>query len=330
MLKFSQTSLIAKVEREIKTNSLIEPSDTIIVAVSGGIDSICLLDILDRLKDRIGNFLLVAHFNHCLRGEASEADEQFVANVCKERGLTCLVGRAEDGLDLSSEEKARLARYNFFEKILFERRGAKVALAHHADDFAETLLLRLTRGTGLNGLRSVPLRRENFVRPLLAFSRKEIEKYAAVERLAFRQDETNFDLDISRNLIRHKVLPLLAKLNPRVVPALYRAGRAVEDDYAFLIEIADDFLNKITLKTEPGKISLSAEKWRRLPRSLRRLVLSRAIERLVGLENITYIQLEEAVSVLEKGVGQKHKILPHSLCVALVSGKIIIVRQGTN
>lgn len=326
-MKYPQRSLIARVEREIKKHSLISAGDTIIVALSGGPDSVCLFDILYKLNGKLSFKLIACHFNHKMRGKASNQDEKFVKEFCAKRGVECLIGTVEQGIALKSEESAREARYSFFEKILKQGRGAKVALAHNSNDLSETFILRLIRGAGLRGLRSIPRSRKNFIRPLLDFTRAEIETYLNENNIEYRIDKTNQNIKYARNFVRLKIVPLLARLNPNILSTIANAVVAIDDDYDFILKEAKKAFASILLHQEKNTIELSYHGWKLLHPALQRMVLRVALEEVADLIDITNIQLSEIIELLKKGVGRKYKVLPHSLRIALISGKIILVRD---
>jgi len=205
---------------------------TVLVAVSGGADSVALLRALAELASNHPGSLVVGHFNHRLRGAESDHDEAFVVELAGQLGIACEVGRAEpsapsgDGI----EADARRQRYDFLQATA-ERLGARyVATAHTADDQAETILHRIVRGTGLSGLAGIRRARPlgpavALVRPLLDVSRAEVLDYLGSLGQTFREDATNQQTQFTRNLLRHELLPLLARqYNPRVADALRRLG----------------------------------------------------------------------------------------------------------
>jgi len=214
--------MLSTIQRTIRKHALFGRGDLVIVAVSGGVDSMALLHALAKLAPRLGFGLEVATVDHGLRAEA-RAEGELVRGRAEALGLewhglrvdaaAARVGRA------SLQDAARRVRLGALE-ALAERRGARVALAHQADDQAETVLFRVVRGTGLRGLAGIPYRRGPFVRPLLDVSRAEIARYAARNALPFVEDPSNVDPRFARARIRHRLLPLLAEENPRVREAL--------------------------------------------------------------------------------------------------------------
>jgi len=321
-LDLSQKSITGKVYSDIIKNGLILLGEKVAVAVSGGADSICLLSILLELKDKLGIEILACHYNHRLRESESDADEKFVHDFCGERGVECIIGRAKVKNSLKSEESAREARYDFFEKVSAGEHVDRICLAHNLNDLAETVLFRLIRGSGFRGLKAIPRKREKFVRPLLNISRIEIEKYLADRYLEFRVDQTNADIVYSRNKIRHLVLPQIVKINPNIIETLGLSAEVFADDYDFLEKNARQALKKIILEKTSKEFILDRQKWLSLPSSMKRLTLRLAIDELAGLEDISLKQLEEVISVLDKGHGKKQKLLPHSLRISLDHGKI--------
>lgn len=201
----SGASLPEQLDAHLQACRLLPEGAALSIALSGGLDSVALLDLLETLRERWGWRLSAAHFDHRMR-EESGADAEWVAALCRERGVPCRVGRA---LRIPrSEAEARDLRYEFLHRARLEFDADWLATAHQADDQAETVLFRLLRGSGLAGLAGIPVRRAPcIVRPLLPFWRAEIEMYAASRGLAYLVDPTNLDLSIARNRIRHQLIP---------------------------------------------------------------------------------------------------------------------------
>ncbi|MCX6809088.1 MAG: tRNA lysidine(34) synthetase TilS [Candidatus Berkelbacteria bacterium] len=328
MLKFSQKSIEGKVAKTISENSLILPKEKIAVAVSGGSDSICLLEILYRLQEKHDFNLLACHFNHKLRGLASDRDQGFVEKFCEKRGIELITGEAEAANLYKSEEIARDFRYSFFEKFLREGRADKIAIAHNQNDLAETFLLRLLRGSGLRGLQGMPLARPGFIRPLLYISRNEIEQFLEENRLASRLDATNLLTTYSRNRLRLETIPALMSHNPNLIGTLSANAKIMADDYIYLEREAQKGLAEIIEVENRDKIILNYEKWLLLPASLQRLTLRLAISRIDNLIDISNVQILEVEQLLKRKIGKKFKLLPHSLRISLEAGKIVLTLQN--
>ena len=235
--------LLATVREAVRAHGLLGPGDAAVVAVSGGGDSMVLLDLLVRLARHTGWRLTVAHFNHQLRGRASDADEQFVSEAARRRGLACLTGRGDvrahgQTRGISLEMAARELRHAFLARSAREAGATRIFLAHHADDQVETFLLRLTRGAGAGaraGMKWVapsPADRSVLLlRPHLTTTRVELLAYARKRGIAFRRDATNASLEPRRNRIRRRLLPWLERqVHPAIIPTIRRIMTVVGDE----------------------------------------------------------------------------------------------------
>ncbi len=287
-------SVLAKVLAFSNEHSLFTPGDTVIVAVSGGADSVALLDILICLSDLRLN-LVVAHLNHSLRGAESDEDERFVADLAASCGLPFACEKADVRAlslreRLSLEDAGRRARYEFFD-LVTERYGARsVALAHHADDQAETLLLRLLRGAGVTGLSAMSPRRDGrFVRPLLTLSRSEIEGYLNARGLRFRVDSSNVDTAFLRNRIRHELIPHLVRFNPEISRRLAVTADLLAADEEVLETVADEALKRTVRERSGEGVIFDVTQLLREPRGVRYRIYRRAVALVKGtLRELTY------------------------------------------
>lgn len=218
---------------------MFRAGDRVGVAVSGGADSVALLRLLEALRGRLGVRLAVLHFNHQLRGAESEADERFVTELAARGGLECFTGCEDVGARASREgwnleDAARRLRYAFFSAAAARHRLARVAVAHTADDQAETLLARVVRGTGPAGLAAIYPVKDRVVRPLLEIRRNELRAYLQALGQCWREDLTNRDTLRLRARLRHRILPLLEReLQPAIVPHLCRLAQMAREDEAF-------------------------------------------------------------------------------------------------
>lgn len=244
-----------KVLSYIKDNNLIEPGDKVLVALSGGPDSICLLNILFKLKEELQIEIGAAHLNHLLRGDDAFKDEDYVINICKDMGIQCFVKRVDINKyskeqKLSSEMAGRNARYNFFDEILREKAFDKIATAHNANDQAETILFRLMRGTGLEGLCGIKASRDNkVIRPILCLSRSEVEEYIQSKSLYPRIDKTNFEKIYNRNKIRLDILPYMKEnFNKDIIQTLNRMSVLLQKDNEFLEKLGLNSYEKYCIR----------------------------------------------------------------------------------
>ena len=261
----------------------------VVCAVSGGADSMCLLHLLSSLGCRV----CAAHYEHGIRGEEALRDAAFVEGFCRERGIPCVIEHgdvpawaAAEGLGL--EEAARTLRYDFLQRTAEARGATLIATAHTRDDQAETLLLRLARGTGSAGLRGIPARRGNIVRPLLSVSRREIVAYLLENGIPHVEDSTNSDEAYSRNLIRRRVVPALLELNPRFPEAAARTAALAARDEEYLTARAADFLAAHPLDDGMDAAAL---------RALHPAVSSRVLRLLAP--GLTLFHTEQALAFLE-------------------------------
>ncbi|HKN24439.1 MAG TPA: tRNA lysidine(34) synthetase TilS [Candidatus Acidoferrum sp.] len=239
------TDLAMRLFRHLRGNRWASPGQRVGVAVSGGADSIALLLLFLELRERLGVVLSVVHFNHKLRGRASETDEKFVSNLAARHALPFLIAQE----DISSksrrehanlEDAARRARYVFFERLVTEGQLDKIAVAHTADDQAETVLAHMLRGTGLAGLGGIHPEFGCVFRPLLKFRRYELRPYLRMRRQAWREDATNRDIKRMRARIRQKLMPLLEKqFQPSVVEHLCQLADLAREDEAWLESSAE-------------------------------------------------------------------------------------------
>lgn len=242
MKGFNAMTLVHKVDRLIQEEHLLNTGDTIVVAVSGGPDSVALLHILFLLAEARNWQLIIAHVNHQFRGEESDREAQFVAEYAERLGLPCEIGVLNvpqfiRESHMNGQAAARELRYAFLLQVAEQYQAKRIALAHHADDQAETLLMRLVRGTGTLGLTGIPIRRSiknvELIRPLLRIYKSEVLQHCEQHGLSFCMDSSNILNKYVRNQVRHELIPLLKQYNPQLPEALNRLAdvMGLEDDY---------------------------------------------------------------------------------------------------
>ena len=278
---------IAVIERVLKTISryrMLAPEDRVIAAVSGGADSVCLLHVL---REAQVNLQGVAHFNHKLRGDASEEDERFVAALAAKLDLPFFraEGRPAPG---NLEQNARRARREFFSTLIRNGAATRVALAHTRDDQAETVLFRVLRGSGLTGLAGIhPITAEGFIRPMIGLTRGEVLAFLRERGIPWREDASNLDLRFARNRIRHGLLPQLMKeWNPQIVDALANLG-----DLAYEEEQLWDSRQRASRQDRLSYIAT-------LPRAEARRVVRRTIREVKGdLRGIEFGHVESVIEM---------------------------------
>jgi len=238
-------SVLQEVMDTIRKYGMIDKGDRILAAVSGGADSVCMLHALNMLKKSMGFEIYCAHLNHCLRGDAADNDEKFVIELCKRLDIPVFtksvdVAALANEKKLTTEEAGRYARYEFFRELSQKHKINKTATAHNKDDNAETVLMRIIRGTGTDGLKGIAyVRADGIIRPLLNVLRADIEEYCQGNNLSFCTDATNSDNDYTRNKIRNELLPFIEQnFNPNIKESLCRLSDNATEDADFLNDYA--------------------------------------------------------------------------------------------
>ena len=233
----------------IEKFNMISPGDRVLCAVSGGADSMCLLHFLHENREKMGADVAAAHFDHGLRGEESERDRQFVEAWCKSREIACIWEKGEvlafgKSRGMGTEEAARALRYDFLHRAARTLGCNKIATAHNADDNAETVIFNLARGAGPAGLSGIPPVRGEIIRPLLGTSRQEILAYLNENSVPHVEDSTNAGDDYSRNIIRHRVIPVLKDINPGFLENVKKTTLLLRRDEEYLNGLARDFIRR--------------------------------------------------------------------------------------
>lgn len=242
---------------------MLGPGELVICAVSGGADSMCLLDVLIKASAERDYRVAAAHFNHRLRGEQSDSDESFVTEYCHKNKITLYTGAADVGSyaeekGMGTEEAARELRYAFFEETARNAGASRVATAHNANDNAETVLMNMARGSGLKGLCGIPPVRGIYIRPLLGCERETILSYLSENKIEHVEDETNSRPIYTRNRIRLNVLPSLISVYPGFLSAVTSNSELLRKDEEYLTGIAGDILSEA--EKEAGTIRMDAAK----------------------------------------------------------------------
>lgn len=306
--------LLFKTKKCIDEHELIEAGDHVLVAVSGGIDSMVLLHLLSQLAGDVGFLVSAVHVNHRLRGADSDGDEEFVRGFCQRKNMPFYVARwkgPKRGDNL--QDAARNFRYKTFFDTARKIGGDKVALAHNLEDQAETILLNLIRGAGLDGICGMNFRREStqgpfLIRPLLNISRSEIESFAGKEGILFRSDVTNDQTKYNRNFIRHKIMPLIREINPSAPASIADMASLLQMDEAFLQAAAVKAFDQMV--TERGERHLiidgsDGSGFRGLAPSIRTRVLKLAYIKMAGsVAGITrdhILRMDEIATKPKKG-----------------------------
>ncbi len=344
----SKVNLESKVIDFIQQHSLIPRKELVVVGVSGGADSVCLLDVLAKWRKELGIKLHIAHLNHQLRGVESEADAEYVSNLAGSLGILITIDRQDVAAyrterNCSIEEAARELRYAFLARVAREVGANRIAIGHTRDDQVETILMHILRGTGITGLcglapcspmvydsqgmslpasplslRASPLslraKRSNLlvIRPLLDITREETTSYCQEHQLAPRIDSSNLSPSFFRNRLRLHLLPLLRQYNPSVDQALLRLADIAREDSALIEQQASGLWDEVA-RQENNTIYLDKKQVASLPIALQRHLLRAAVTRLAGdARDIEATHIEAARSLLNKPASKRIS-LPHGL-----------------
>ena len=314
--------MLNKVKETIEKYNLISKEDKIVVAVSGGPDSISLLNILYELKYNI----CVAHLNHGLR-ESAKIDEEYVLNFCAERNIPCFIKKVnlkEILNGMTTEEAGRRVRYEFFNEIMEKEKCTKIATAHNSNDSAETVLMNIIRGSGISGLKGIEPIRGNLIRPLIEVTRKEIEEYCKENNLNPRHDESNDELLYTRNKIRLKVIPYIEEnINQNVVNNINRLSNIVSEEEKFIEEEVQKCYENGLIAKEEKKLIFNLKKFNELNVVLRKRLIKKSIINLLGnAKDIERIHINDIVKLCENNVGGKFLMPNKNIKVTVIKGRI--------
>lgn len=321
-----------KVLTYIEENNLIKSGDRILVALSGGPDSVCLLYILIKLREILGIEIGAAHLNHMLRGEDALGDEEYVNKLCKDLNIPCYIKQVDINKyarenKLSSEMAGRSVRYDFFDEIISKYGFNKIATAHNANDQAETILFRLMRGTGLEGLGGIKVSRDNkIIRPILCLSRNEVEDYIEKEGLNPRIDKTNFEKVYNRNKIRLDILPYIKKhFNADIVQTLNRMSTLLQKDNDYLERSAYKYYKKNCLKSKEHFI-LKKELFNEEEAITSRVIRNALTEYSKSNYDFEMKHISEIIHLARKNSGKKID-LPNKIYAENIYGDIYIKKR---
>jgi tRNA(Ile)-lysidine synthase len=345
--------VLRRVRRTIDDHSLLGRGDRIVVGVSGGPDSLCLLHVLLRLREAYGLRLYVAHLHHGARGADADADAEFVSGLAAEWGLPVAIEHRDVPAlvrehRLAFEEAARRVRYAFLAQVADEVGGRRIAVGHNADDQAETVLMHFLRGSGPAGLRGMlpatPVtdyrmlelpeindagsKKQDsctlhpasciIIRPLLDVPRADIERYCAEHGLKPRFDRSNLDTTYFRNRLRHELLPLLEIYNPNVRARLCHTAAVVAADYELLEQLQEQAWGDTVQEQREAAVVFDRAAWRALPVALQRSVLRRAVYRLrSSLRDVDFVHVEDARRVGLSGETGAQATLPGGLALSV-------------
>lgn len=318
-------TLLEQVRRTIETHQMLQQGDGVVIGVSGGADSMCLLAMLQELKQEYSLQLQIVHVNHKLRA-AAEAEAAYVEDICRQWSLPCTVCAKDihayaKEMGMSVEEAGRTYRYACFEQVRKETGCQKIAVAHHADDRVETLLFHMSRGTGMRGLGSIPPVRGRVIRPLLSVSREEIEAYLRMQKIRYYIDESNLESEYSRNYIRNQIMPAIRTLNERAVEHMSEVSELAQEYWEYVEEQAKKLENICVKQTEQG-LELQTLEFMQAPELVRKHLVYRVLSQAAGsAKNLEQQHIQQVLELFEKAEG-KQVMLPYHLMAVRIRGGV--------
>lgn len=317
----------------IKEHNLINSGDKIVIGVSGGPDSITLLTCMNKYKDKLGCEIIVAHVNHLIRKDSTD-DEKYVEKICENSQIKfykkCIeILKLAEEQKRGTEEVGRTERYKFFDEVAKEEGANKIAIAHNMNDNAETMLLNLIRGTGMNGLEGIqPVEYKKYIRPLINCSRDEIEAYCDKYNLKPRIDSTNKENIYKRNIIRNKFIVELKELNPNIVETLSRTSKIIRAENEYIVKQAKKIFEEIAIynknQKELGKIEFEVKNFNTLDEVIKQKIVFITIEKMLGsTRNIEKNNIDDVIKMAQRNIGEKYILLNKNIKVLIKNKKII-------
>lgn len=321
--------------RTIEKYNLIQNGDKIVIGVSGGPDSICLLHILNSIKEKYNLQLYVAHINHMIR-ENAKIDEEYVIQFCKEINVPVYVAHIDvlsiaKQQKISTEEAGRNERYKFFDEILEKTASNKIAIAHNSNDKAETVIMNMLRGSGVSGLKGIEPKRDNkYIRPLIEMSRAEIENYCKENNLKTRHDESNDENIYSRNKIRNIVIPYIKReFNENIVNTINRLSEVATEESEYINKIVETEYNNICVEKKEDEITLDLKKFNNLDLVIkRRLILYTINDLQHHTKGIEKVNIEDIIKLCSNNIGNKFLTPNKNIKILVKNHKIYFINQN--
>ena len=317
----------------IKKYKLINKNDRVVIGVSGGPDSICLLHVLNSLKEQLEIELYVAHINHMIRKEA-DMETEYVKGFCKNLGIECFikkvdVERISKKEKRGTEETGRSIRYSFFNEVAIEVGANRIATAHNLNDKAETVLLNIVRGSGTAGLKGIEAKRDEvFIRPLIETSREDIEDYCKKNKLEPKIDKTNMENIYRRNKIRNELIPYIQKeFNPNIVKTINRLSQVVAEENEYLENITRNTFDSVCVeKNSDNQIILDLKKFNNLELVIKRRIILYTINKVVGnTMGIEKINIDEIIKLCNSNIGNKFLTPTKNIKILVKNSKIFFI-----
>ena len=315
-----------KVKNTIEKYNLINENDKVLIGVSGGPDSISLLNILHEL----GYNICTAHINHGIR-ENADNDEKFVKEFCEKRNIPCFIKKVklkEIESDMTTEELGRKIRYDFFDEIVKQENCTKIATAHNANDNAETVLMNMIRGTGLSGLKGIDILRDKIIRPLLEITRREIEEYCQSENLNPCHDESNDQTIYTRNKIRLELIPYIEKnINSNIVNNINRMAEIISSEEEYIKRQVNIAYEDTLIAEEEGRTVCNLKKFNQYDNVIQKRLIIKYITKALGnAKDIERVHIEDILKLCKNNVGGKYLTPNKYIKVAVNKGIVEYVK----
>ena len=326
--------IFEKVLSTINKHELIQKGDKIVVGLSGGPDSVCLLHILSRLKEELDLEIYAAHLNHQIRGIEAQKDAFYISKLCEEMGITFFIKSINvpeycEKNGVSIEEGARKLRYEMFYEIKNNTRANKIAIGHNLNDQAETILMRMMRGTGLQGLKGIEYIRDGvIIRPILDIERNDIEEYCKQNKLNPRIDKTNLESIYTRNKIRLELIPYMKdNFNSNIIESIVRMGNSLRSDNDYIESEALIKFNEVS-KINSDSVELNLKPYVNIHNSMKVRILRNAIKHILGDTNfIDQRHIDDIIELEDESKIDKVINLPRGIYVYRKKNSIILTNK---
>ena len=327
--------MLNKILNTINKYNLIQKGDKIVIGVSGGPDSMCLLDSLYCLKEKLGIEIFVAHINHMIREEADEETE-YVKEYCKNKNIKCYVKKADveklaKEQKLGTEEMGRKIRYEFFNEVAQKENANKIATAHNLNDNVETVLMNILRGSGISGLKGIEISRKEtnieYIRPIRECERQEIEKYCEEQNLEPRIDKTNFESIYNRNKIRNDLIPYLKKeFNPNVLEGINRLSDIAREEEEYFDKVIAKEYEELKIGENEKEVILDLKEFNKLEKVIKSRIILYTINKTNGnVQGIGKIHIEDIIKLCENNIGNKYLTPNKNIKIFVKKGKIFFM-----
>lgn len=331
---FGKAFMKDKVAEYIKVNNMIPDGSSVLIALSGGQDSMCLADILMKLKEEKNLKLSAVHMEHGIRHDTSISDMEFVKDYCRDNGIELYIKQADIPAIASKqgkglEQTAREQRYKFFEEVYNSKDIDVIATAHHGNDQAESVIINLVRGAALDGIAGMAPVNGKYIKPFLCVTKQEIEMYCEAEKIPYRVDATNSDPNYTRNYVRHIINPLLASINPNFIEAIMRNSEYIRAEKDYLERISDGIYNEIA-RLNGGDVVLDARRLADCDEPVRIRLYKKAASTVGINKDIYAVHYKLIDRMLCEGRKGSSLDMPGNLKVSLGHAGILFSTQNTN